>query len=41
MFTPLHPEDIFRKYESYPDKSLKKSVYKDVSMQIIQAINII
>lgn len=28
-------------FEDFPDRSLRVSVYKDVSMQIIQAINII
>ena len=39
--TPLHPEDLFLKYKDFPDTSLKVSVYKDISMQVIQAINII
>ena len=32
--TPLHPEEVFKKYEDFPDCSLKLSIYKDVSMQI-------
>ena len=39
--TPLHPEEVFKKYEDFPDRSLKVSVYKGISVQIIQAINII
>ena len=30
---------MLKKYEDFPDRSLKLSVYKDISMQIIQAIN--
>ena len=37
--TPLHPEEVFKKYEDFPDNSLKVSVYKDISIQIIQAIS--
>lgn len=39
--TPLHPEEVLKKYEDFPDRSLKVSVYKEVSLQIIQAINVI
>ena len=37
--TPLNPSDIFKKYEEFPDQSLKLSVYKEVSVAIIQAIS--
>ena len=39
--TPLLPENVLKKYEDFPDKSLRVSVYKHVSMQIMQAINVI
>jgi Dullard-like phosphatase family protein len=32
---------VFLNYKDFPDTSLKVSVYKDMSMQVIQAINII
>lgn len=32
--TPLHPEEVFKKYEDFPDRSLKLSIYKEMSMQI-------
>jgi len=33
--TPLRPEELFLKYKDFPDTSLKVSVYKDISMQVI------
>lgn len=32
--TPLHPEEVFKKYEDFPDSSLKLSTYKEMSMLI-------